>query len=197
MLEKNISVYLSPKIKDQVAFLEASLKKMTTPDLVLWNKISKIINEWQEEYWNLIAALPTSKNTIWFKSMFEGKEVPVGADGKMRRIKKENILKGGHRTGFLREKLTGYEENPYTLPPFIELPDGIAYQYGIDAGAFYNEYPMYLSDWLYEKFGSEKGIMNLIGVDDAKSAFLLEFIFDEIWNRLEVELLSHGWSRSE
>jgi len=193
---KYVKVYLDPDVMEIASALENAIENLVEPDPVLWSKISEIINVWQEDLWDVISTLPLKPNTLAIKKSLSGKDIPVGRDGKTKKGDPANIGKAGRRTGFLREKLTGEEEDPYTVPPFFATEDGVIYQYGIDQEVFYRRYPEYLADWIQDKMGGSRGIENLIDIDDAKAQFLSGFIFDEIWTKLEVELLKQGWTRT-
>jgi hypothetical protein len=181
-------VEFKPPLQDIMGDLQEAIMSAAQVDQVIWFEVEKYILLLQQGLWGDIAGTPKKESTKRKYRWHIEHGVPafVGADGRTEQV--TYVDEGGHRTGFLDERLTSSDRMPpYNLPMFDRSGDVTRYAFGIDVDAFYNQYPFLLAEWLEGKISSDT-IANLINIGDKEIDRICEFLFDQIWQAVEARL---------
>lgn len=180
------AVRFEPSLEGVVDEIIEAVRSSQEIDIGMWYETESLIVAWQEELFNTISGLKNTESTILTKKSKYGKRVRVGRSGRTETVK--YISEAGHYTGFLRDRLASSQRlRGYNLPRFEKA--GVTkrghYEFGVRPEFFYNEYPLILAEWL-----RNKGIPNLINVDEGKVEQLSAFMFNLIWDKIAARLAS-------
>lgn len=181
------AVRFEPPLMEIAEDLIEAVRSSQEIDIAMWYEVESLIVAWQEELFNTISgSVSQTDSTERTKGSKQGKRVRVGKSGRTETVK--YYSEAGHYTGFLRDRLASSKRlRGYNLPRFEKA--GVTkrghYEFGIRPEFFYNEYPLILAKWL-----KDRGIPDLINVDEARMQQLSVFMFNLIWEKIVARLES-------